>query len=138
MEPELLAKFAADLMGNYHATLIRFLGLQTWGLENARALMLQLRERIQACGLPDTEALRAGLSILQRADLRSDLRALKQPVLLLMGGKDRLVPAAAGAHMQQLAAAAELQLLVTAAHVPFLTHEQTCIARLEEFWGHCA
>ena len=137
MEAELLARFAGDLMGNYHATLIKFLGLQTWGLENSRALMKLLRQRIDQYDLPDPAALRAGLTILQQEDLRAELSALGQPLLLLMGGKDRLVPAEAGACMQELTAYAELQVLAGAAHVPFLTHEQTCITHLEDFWSRC-
>lgn len=134
MDPQLLSQFACEMMGDYRATLMKFLGLQTWGLEDARAVLKQLRERVDECETPDEDALRAGLDILHHADLREALPALRIPLLLLMGGRDRLAPAAAGPAMQALAGEAELHVLDTAAHVPFLTHPEAMVSILTDFW----
>ena len=134
IEPELLSQFAADMMQDYQNTLLRFLGLQTWGLEDARTVLKQLRERVAECQPPDREALRATLAILNSVDLRGALPKLQIPLLLIMGCRDRLAPAAAGPAMQALAPSAELHVLEGAAHVPFLTHPAECASLITNFW----
>lgn len=134
MASELLERFASEMMSDYHGTLLKFLGLQTFGLEHARAVLKELRERVAECPEPDHEALRAGLAILRTADLRPQLARLRVPLLMLLGGRDRLVPPTAGADMLKLAPIAELHVLEGAAHVPFLTHEPQSVSRLVEFW----
>lgn len=134
MDPEVLAKFARDMMDDCHHTLLRFLGLQVWGLEHSRELMKELRHRVEECEEPDADALKAGLAILQTADLRSVLAALRLPLLLLMGARDRLVPHPAGHAMADLASNAELCELEAAGHVPFLTHPEACAHALHDFW----
>ncbi len=134
MDPALLSQFAADMLQDYHATLLRFLALQTWGLEDSRSILKQLRERVIECAMPDESALRAGLAILNTVDLREALPSLRLPILLLQGGRDRLAPAGAGPAMQALAPAAELHVLDAAAHVPFLTHVDECASLIMDFW----
>lgn len=134
MDAELLERFATEMMEDHHATLMKFLSLQTMGLENARAALKMLRERVEECDEPAEDALRAGLDILRSADLRPHLARLRRPLLLLMGARDRLVPPAAGSDMLALAQSADLHILEGAAHVPFLTHEEECVNRLAEFW----
>ena len=134
MEPELLSQFGSDMLADYQNTLMRFLGLQTWGLEDARSVVKRLREAVGECRPPEENALRAGLAILATADLRRALSTLRPPLLLLLGGRDRLVPAAAGRAMQALARSAELHVLDRAAHVPFLTHAGDCASLVLDFW----
>lgn len=134
MDPALLSQFATDMMRDYHATLMRFLALQTWGLEEGRAIVKQLRERVSECDMPDEAALRAGLKILSTADLRDVLSSLRPPLMMLQGGRDRLAPAGSGPAMQALATTAELHVLATAAHVPFLTHAGECASLISDFW----
>jgi pimeloyl-[acyl-carrier protein] methyl ester esterase len=135
MDGKLLDQFAADMMTNYQQTLQRFLALQTAGLDDSRALLKRLRERIAECPSPEESALRTGLNILHDADLRSGLCAIAAPLLVIMGGKDRLVPAQSGHAMMQLAPKAHLRILENAGHVPFLTQPDECDLALEEFWS---
>lgn len=134
IETELLSQFGTDMMRDYQNTLLRFLGLQTWGLEDARTILKQLRERVAECAPPDREALRATLAILNCVDLRGALPNLRVPLLLIMGRRDRLAPAAAGPAMRALAPSAELHILEGAAHVPFLTHPEECASLIMNFW----
>lgn len=134
MAPDLLAKFAGDMLVDCHHTLLRFLGLQVWGLEHAKELMKQLRARVEECEPPAPAALRAGLEILRSADLRDALADLRTPLLLVMGGRDRLVPLLSGRAMADLAPVADLHEIPLAGHVPFLTHPEECARVLEEFW----
>lgn len=134
MDLDLLSKFADDMMRDYHRTLMQFLGLQTWGLENAREILKELKEHVAECDEPDAAALRAGLEILRSIDLRATLSSLGVPLLLLLGGRDRLAPPAAGEAMQALATGAELRVLPGAAHTPFLSHPDECFDVLVDFW----
>jgi pimeloyl-[acyl-carrier protein] methyl ester esterase len=134
MDLTLLQRFAEDLMGDYHESLMKFLGLQTWGLDNAREMLRILRARVQECGDPVPEALLAGLKILRTEDLRDELRGLIPPLLLLLGERDRLASPAAGEAMRALAREAELHILEGAAHTPFLTHPEACASALVDFW----
>jgi pimeloyl-[acyl-carrier protein] methyl ester esterase len=53
---------------------------------------------------------------------------------MLLGGRDRLAPPAAGEAMRALARNAELQVLAGAAHTPFLSHPDECRDLLSDFW----
>jgi pimeloyl-[acyl-carrier protein] methyl ester esterase len=134
MDLTLLSRFAVDLMDDYHRTLTQFLGLQTWGLDNAKEALRDLKASVAECHEPEAAALRAGLEILRNEDLRLALPGLPVPLLLLMGGRDRLAPPAAGEAMRDLARNAELQVLGGAAHTPFLSHADDCFAWLTDFW----
>jgi len=134
MDPQLLSQFAANMVSDYQNTLARFLSLQTWGLEDARSVLRQLRESVAECEPPDELALRAGLVILNATDLRAALPGLQPPLLILQGGRDRLAPVGAGAAMQALAGSAELHILDAAAHVPFVTQAGECAAVIMDFW----
>jgi len=134
MDLTLLSRFAADLMADYQRTLMQFLGLQTWGLENAREVLEALKASALECSEPDEAALRAGLDILRNEDLRADLPGLRVPLLIILGGRDRLAPPAAGEAMRDLAGGAELRVLAGAAHTPFLSHADECFDLLTDFW----
>jgi pimeloyl-[acyl-carrier protein] methyl ester esterase len=134
MDPAQLSRFADDMMLDYRETLMKFLVLQTWGLDDARSILKQLRERVYECDAPDLQALQAGLDILRHADLREDWSRLALPSLLLTGGRDRLVPAGAAQAMQALNTRAEAQLIESAAHVPFITHSGLTRDMLVDFW----
>ncbi len=74
LDYRMLHAFAENLSRDYRATLKRFLALEVHGGEHEVALLRQLRELVFQHGEPDTEALRAGLTILETADLRGELR----------------------------------------------------------------
>jgi pimeloyl-[acyl-carrier protein] methyl ester esterase len=134
MDLALMSRFAADLLTDYHLTLMKFLALQTWGLEHAREVLKDLKAHVAECDEPDAAALRAGLAILRTDDLRGLLPGLNVPLLLLLGSRDRLAPPAAGLAMQDLSTGAQLQVLHGAAHTPFLSHSDECARLLAEFW----
>lgn len=134
MDLTLLQSFAQDLMSDYRETMTRFLGLQTWGLDNGREMLRTLRARVEECEDPVPEALLAGLDILRTVDLRQELTELTPPLLLLLGERDRLASPAAGDAMRSLARNAELHVLTGASHTPFLTHPEACSEILADFW----
>jgi len=129
----LLDDFAAMLQLNCQATLLRFLGLQVNGLVNGKALLKDIKQQINACEPPSENVLKSGLDILKTADLRESLMALTCSVNIIQGDKDTLIPSQAGVCMQELQPKCELNTILGAGHVPFLSHPSTVLEILNRF-----
>jgi len=133
MSQETLAQFATELEKNFATTLRRFLALQVRGSENERELLSALREQLFSRGEPHLEALRGGLAILRDADLRSQLRNITQPTLVVSGERDKLTPPEASSYMAHLMPNARVVKVEGAAHAPFLSHPEIFIEHLKCF-----
>ncbi|MGB8409051.1 MAG: alpha/beta fold hydrolase, partial [Gallionella sp.] len=129
LSPEILEEFAADLEHDYVQTLRRFLSLQIRGSDRERETLAELREALFSRGEPDPDALHAGLGILRRSDQRSTLPDVKQPVLVVAGERDTLIPLQASQYLASNTPNGRLAVIGGAAHAPFLSHP-------EEFAGH--
>jgi len=132
-EEDTLQDFASALMENHAQTLRRFLALQVRGSENERELLAGLRSQLFSRGEPDVNALRGGLEILRKTDLRDLLPQLQQPVLVVAGERDMLMPAAASGYMAQTLPNAQLVNVAGAAHAPFLSHPEIVVERMVDF-----
>lgn len=136
--PAALERVALELETNFGFTLKRFIGLQTHGLENARQLAKRIGAALDECDPPEASALRGGLGILRRADLRGALRRAACPSLAMLGAHDRLVPKEAGAALKALVPGIETHVLATAAHLPFATHPEETADLILDFVGRHA
>ena len=121
MDVEVFRKFEADLRANIHATIERFLALETLGCERAVAGLRTLRAQAFAYGEPAANALADGLHLLETTDLRAALPTLQVPNLWIGARRDRLVD------WRAVAAAAAMtprsqSLRLDTGHAPFLTH----------------
>jgi pimeloyl-[acyl-carrier protein] methyl ester esterase len=126
VEASLLEQVAANLDRDFFGTLRRFIGLQTYGQDNARALARLIESRLEECPAPEAAALHGGLAVLRKSDLREALREAGKPALAIFGGHDRMVPKAVAEAIRDLSPGMETHVLATAAHLPFATHpEQT-------------
>jgi len=121
---EILEEFAANLQQNYTLTLKRFLSLQMRGSEQEREMLAVLRDDLFSRGEPDLPALQAGLEILRSSDLRSALPEVKQPVLVLAGERDTLIPHQASQYLASQIPGGRLVTIKGAAHAPFLSHPE--------------
>lgn len=130
MTPAVLAGFARALQEDYQSTLERFLSLQITAQD--RDILRQLRELLLHSP-PAAETLGDGLEILKSADLRSRLPALSCPILVILGERDRLVPAAVAPAVKELLPAARIEVIAGAGHVPFLSHPREFLAALSDF-----
>lgn len=133
VEVGLLERFAADFTEDYAATLRRFLLLQNLGQDNAGEFHRKLAGRLLACQMPEASALAGGLDILKDTDMRHVLAALREPVLLLLGTRDRLASRDLAKAMQTLTPHCEAHLLETAGHLPFLTHQAATLKLVFDF-----
>lgn len=130
---EILAEFAAELHGDYRATLERFLSLQVGGASEAHATLRTLRAELLRHGAPDGEALREGLTILSQTDLRARLGEIRAPTRIIHGGRDRLSPPAAARALAAHLPHAQLDVIAAAGHAPFLSHAREFNTFLDQF-----
>lgn len=133
MAEETLAGFAAALQQDYALTLRRFLALQVRGSERERELLAALRSALTSRGEPDLAALHAGLEILRDCDLRSTLPDIRQPALVIGGGRDTLTPPQASHYLAAQLPDARLAEIEGAAHAPFLSHPDEFMRHLMSF-----
>lgn len=109
------------------ATLRRFLALQTLGDRARRGLLPTLDAARQPHpGAAAIAALADGLRILADSDLRSQIATVTQPVALVHGAGDALMPVAAARWLAAALADAELTVLDDCGHVPLLSHADAC------------
>ena len=133
MEVAAFNGFAHGLAADPEATLQRFILLQAQGDTAARAVARRLRELALAHGMPDAASLAAGLQILRQTDLRADLPHIRQPVLIMHGERDSVVPLAAGACMRSGLPHSTLEVIAGAAHAPFIAQPRIAARRIAEF-----
>jgi pimeloyl-[acyl-carrier protein] methyl ester esterase len=128
-----LNDFGAALLADPRATLLRFLSLQTRGMEGQKAMLQQLWQTMLAAPPPHEAALSAGLEMLLANDLRDTAKQLRQPALVVHGALDTLSAPAAGAWLAQALPDARHVELPRAAHAPHLSHAAEVAAEIRGF-----
>ncbi len=116
---KILEQFANNLQQDVKQTIQTFLALEVMGVEDERAQLRVLKQKVFERPLPSQQALTAGLTLLQQVDLSGELKNLKTPSLWISGRRDRLVLPAA---MQQAAvlSGGKYHLLRASGHAPFI------------------
>jgi len=132
---EVVGEFASELERDYRGLILRFLSLQARGDEQAASLLRKLRAQVFVRGEPDRKALRAGLDILRRTDLREAAGRIGVPTLVIAGDRDRLTLPAAASWLAGHIPGARLVTIPGAGHAPFLSHPQRCRAACLAFLG---
>jgi pimeloyl-[acyl-carrier protein] methyl ester esterase len=122
MNDDTLVRFGDELRASYRLTLLRFLSLQVQGSDEGRATLATLRAHLFERGEPSRDALDAALDALRRTDLRSQLRNVTAPALVVGGDRDALVPLAATTALAAALPNATHATVEGAAHAPFLSH----------------
>jgi pimeloyl-[acyl-carrier protein] methyl ester esterase len=130
--PALLDSFRGAVAGDAKATLTRFVMLFNQGDEKARVISRTLTPLL-ANALPERETLLRGLSWLGNADLRSALKDIAQPTLIMHGDNDPLIPIAAGTALAATLPNARLLHFAGAAHAPFVAAPSEFVAAVSAF-----
>ncbi|MDR1424340.1 MAG: alpha/beta fold hydrolase [Azoarcus sp.] len=127
-----LAAFVNGYARRPAITLRRFLALQTLGDAAARRLLpaLEAASVTHEKTAPPRPALINGLNILATADLRPHLAAITQPVHLLHGDGDALMPLAAAHWLAHTLPDARLTVLDKRGHAPLLSCPAECAAAI--------
>jgi pimeloyl-[acyl-carrier protein] methyl ester esterase len=130
---EILQEFADNLQHHYALTLKRFLALQVRGGEQEREWLTILRDTLFSRGEPDLAALQSGLEILRNCDLCSALPGINQPMLVLAGERDTLIPLQASQYLASNTPNGRLAVIGGAAHAPFLSHPDEFVRHVVNF-----
>ena len=83
--------------------------------------------------LPDKEALKFFLRILEKTDLRPMYRGLRMPVMLINGSEDYIAGRDALVFLQKELPRARLEILSGCSHFSFLTREEEFNHKVHEF-----
>lgn len=125
---------ARDLRRSYLKTMGDFFSLQFQGETLAAERYQQiLRFAVRAGRLPAPEVALAGLETLATEDWRNLLPQLPLPTLVIHGGLDPIVLAAAGEFLAATIPQATLELWPEVGHAPFLSAPQRFCDRLRTF-----
>lgn len=126
MTPQALEEFTAGLGRDPNTALKRFIALFNQYDVNGRMIGRDLARALAAVELPSAPVLAAGLSLLRDTDLRTLVPGIGQPVLLLHGANDPLMPLMAAEWLAARLPQARLEVLPDVAHVPFLSDPARC------------
>lgn len=132
---ELLDQMGRDFVTDYGATLSRFVGLQTFGQVGGRQLARHVLSRLEEAPTPNPSNLIDALGLLKMLDFRAMMSRLPQPVLMILGAKDRLVPVALGGAMAGVMPSLRIKVIGDAAHIPFATHPEEVAEEIRDFLG---
>lgn len=125
-----LQTFEGELQRSPDALMRRFCTLQAQGEHDARAFAGALGD-LRTRAAPSV--LAASLALLAASDLRERYRALTQPMLLLHGERDAIVPVAAARWMAAHNAHAQLEVFDAAGHALPVSQAAVCARRIERF-----
>ena len=133
MEASVFNDFSDNLKVNQAETLQRFLLLQARGSQHSRDTIRQLSHQLAVEKPPVAEALRDGLRLLIKTDMRSQLSNLSCPVQMILGDRDTLIPEQMLLAAKQLQPAMQTHLLAGAGHAPFIAQADECQQLIEHF-----
>ena len=135
MKADVFDDFAHAFERDCEATLLRFAALQAFSDGAAKLVARRLRETLASCVSEDERtALAAGLRVLRESDVRQRLPAIAQPVLLVHGAQDQVVPVDAAHDLAGALPRAELMVMRDAAHAPFVSSPERVAHALTEFF----
>lgn len=126
-------EFCGALSGDWKATIRRFVGLQLHGAEQSRHLIRQVTTLLHDAGAPHPEALNYGLELLLKHDARDTLKNLLQPVMMVLGRLDTLVPISLLQQIHRVNPLIRVECFPHSAHVPFVSHPQQFADLIREF-----
>ncbi len=137
MDAAVFQTFARELKRDYRGTLDRFLMLEAQGSDHVRDELRQLRADVYAHGEPEAAVLCDGLALLEDSDLRALLPHLAMPSAWIAGRRDRLVSPAAMTDAAALAPHAQVHVVQSGGHAPFLSHADEVAAALLALHAAC-
>lgn len=134
MDNKVLQEFVTAVRENDQITLAKFTGLMTQGEgKQTRELLRFVRKRLPIAPTADRNALLWGLDILQNADFRTVFSKTSQPLSVLLGEHDPLIPYRVADQIKLLHPDADIQIIENAGHVPFLSQQAQMVELVSLF-----
>lgn len=128
-----LADFRRDFELDPATTQRRFVALQSLGDSARREVAATLGQALTASDTAHRPALASGLALLAATDQRELVRRIAQPVRLLHGSDDRLMPVAAAEWLADALPDARLTVFRHCGHAPFASRPADCATLIESF-----
>lgn len=128
-----LADFRADFDTAPEATQRRFTALQAMGDGRRRDVTAALNQALTPADTAHHAALASGLQLLADTDLRTSIGNVRQPVRLIHGAEDRLMPAAAAEWLVDALPNGRLSVFTDCGHAPLLSRPADCAALIAAF-----
>ncbi len=125
LEPSVFDAFYSELNGDWQRCLRRFLSLQMQGEDEARSLLKRFVQELLVMPAVDLGVLQFGLDLLKHWDARASLAELRQPVRLILGERDALVPITLAMQITEQLPHIQVESIAGAAHVPFFSQPDT-------------
>lgn len=136
-QPAMPAATLADFRHQFDtapdATLGRFIALQGVGDARRREVVRCLDAALTPADTAHKTALAEGLGLLADLDLCTIVPTLSQPVRLLHGAGDSLMPVAAAEWLADTLPDGRLSVFMDAGHAPFLSRPVECASLIEGF-----
>ena len=122
--------FKQGVHADAQATLRQFCALQATGDKGGRNLARELATSISKA---PSSGLLWGLDALEQNDLRLCLGEITQPVLLIHGANDALVPLEAAEVVKHQIAVCDLKVVAAAGHAPLVSAPDSVVVGVREF-----
>jgi pimeloyl-[acyl-carrier protein] methyl ester esterase len=127
-----VAGFIDGFASDQTSTLRRFLGLQSIGESQRRGVVHSLGRAVLAPDEGHPAGLADGLKILATADLRTAVPDIAQPVQLIHGRNDAVMPVTAARWLAEQLPDARLDIMEGCGHAPMVSQPEVCASLIEE------
>ena len=128
-----LAGFRGDFDTTPDATQRRFTALQAMGDGRRREVTAALNAALTPADDIHRAALATGLKLLADTDLRASIGSVHQPVRLIHGAEDRLMPVAAAEWLADALPDGRLSVFKDCGHAPLLSRPADCATLIAAF-----
>jgi pimeloyl-[acyl-carrier protein] methyl ester esterase len=137
MADSAMRAFRTVLEQDWRGTLDDFIELQVRGTRQAEEVARSLSSALLDHGAPHRDALLAGMTLLERTDLRALVPDIEPPALVIAGRNDRVTPPGAAEWLAATLPRASLELVPRTGHAPHLSHAAGVAQRLQRFMATC-
>jgi len=132
VDEQVFRDFHAEVIRDPHASLLKFIALQTRGSATASQDSRVLK-KILLTPEPSAKALDNGMQLLLTTDLRDELSQIANPVLWLAGQRDTLIPRSLADSLASLVSDLSSVVIKQAGHAPFLSHPEIFCEVVSDF-----
>jgi pimeloyl-[acyl-carrier protein] methyl ester esterase len=133
MDERSMQAFRHVLEQDWRQTLSDFVWLQLRGSRHADESQRLIESALAEHGAPHPEALRNGLDLLDKLDLRPRVKAITQPVLIISGQNDRVTSPGAARWLAQSLPQSLFVEIARSGHAPFISHHEDVAAAVRSF-----
>lgn len=98
----------------------------------AKEDLRSLKNKLEQRGEPEIKALKSGLEILSKTDLRSNEHS-EIPTMIVLGEKDTLVPVSVESEFNKMFANCKSLVVEKSGHAPFISKPELCVEKVKNF-----